>query len=62
MGKEQQEKQTNKCRKIIIGLKIKKKKKKKRKTPQNCKRPMQRQRFMTTIKSASGEKKISSKA
>ena len=29
MGKEQQEKQTNKCRKIIIGLKIKKKKKKK---------------------------------
>ena len=28
----------------------KKKKKKKRKTPQNCKSPVQRQRFITTIK------------
>ena len=31
--------------------KVKKKKKKKRKTPQNCKSPMQKQRFITTIKS-----------
>ena len=37
--------------KIIIGIKIKiKKREKKRKTPQNCKSPAQRQRFMTTVK------------
>ena len=34
--------------KIIIGLKMKRKKK--RKTPQNCKSPTQRQRFITAIK------------
>ena len=36
-------------------------KKKKRKTPQNCKSPMQRQRFITTIKNVT-EKEKSSKA
>ena len=63
-GKKQQEgKQRNKCRKNNKFKKIKnikkrrekmeeerKKKKKKRKT-QNCKSPMQRQMFITTIKS-----------
>ena len=62
-GKEQQGRQRNKGRKNIIGLKNqkykkekgntrgkKRKKKEKRKTPQNCKSPMQRQRFITTIK------------
>ena len=34
-----------------------KRKKKKRKTPQNCKSPMQRQRFITTIKNVTEEKK-----
>jgi len=41
--KGEKSKQRNKCRKIIIGLKIfnlkKRKEKKKRKTPQNCKSP-----------------------
>ena len=54
----------NKCRKSIIGLKKlkiykrekkkkwkKKEKRKKRKTPQNCKRPTQRWRFIMKIKS-----------
>ena len=33
------------------------KKEKERKTPQNCKSPMQRQRFITTIKNVTEEKK-----
>ena len=37
--------------KIIIGLKIKVKTRKKRKTAQNCKSPVYRQRFITTIES-----------
>ena len=51
--------------KIIIGLnnsklKFKKvKKKKKKKIPQNCKSPMQRQRFITAIKKCDWEKKSS---
>ena len=57
-------KQRNKCRKNTIGLRNlklklyfkngrrkKKGKKKKRKTPQNCKSPIQMQKFITTIKS-----------
>ena len=47
--------------KIIIGFKkikkFKKRKKKKRKTPQNCKSPGKRQRFTTTIKNVTEEKK-----
>ena len=56
-GKEQQGKQKkNKFRNDVIGLKNysykkEKNKKKKRKTLQACKSPMQRQRFITTIKS-----------
>ena len=38
------------------------KKGKKRKTPENCKKPMQRQRFITTIKNVTEGKKKSSKA
>ena len=51
-GKKQQEKQRNKCRKnnSFKKLKLKKEKRKKRKTPQNCKSPMQRQRFIIAIK------------
>ena len=48
--------------KIIKKEKRKKwKKKEKRKTPQNCKGPMQRQRFINAIKNAT-KKKTSSKA
>ena len=46
-------------------LKIKKetrKKKKKLKTPQNCKNPTYRQRFITTIKSVTEEKKKNEKS
>ena len=42
-------------------IRIKKRIKKKRKTPQNCKRPMQRQRFITTIKNVTEEKKKAQK-
>ena len=46
----------------IIGLKIKikkeKRKFKKRKTPQNCKSPTQRQRFVTTIKNVTEKKNL----
>ena len=41
----------NECKKSIAGfkkLKLKKEKRKKRKTPQNCKSPTKRQRFITT--------------
>ena len=38
------------------------KKEKKKKTPQKCKSPMYRQRFMTTIKSVTEKKKQNSKA
>ena len=44
----------------IIGLKIlklKEEKRKKGKNTQNCKSPMQRQRFMTTIKNMTEKKK-----
>ena len=46
-------KQRNRCRKIIIGLKLKLRKEKKqkgkeRRTPQNCRRPKWRQRFIIT--------------
>ena len=45
----------NKCRKnnnkfIKIKVKKKREKREKRKTPQNCKSPMLRQSFITTIK------------
>ena len=48
----------NKCRKIIIGLeiKIRKREREREKRPQNCKSPIQRQRFMTTIKNVTEEK------
>ena len=36
--------------------------KKERKTPQNCKSPMQRQRFITTVKNVTEGTKQSSKA
>ena len=53
--------QRNKCRKIIglkhQKLKLKKKREKKRKTPQNCKSPMYRQRFITAIKTVTEKKK-----
>ena len=42
---------------IRMGKKERRKKKKKRKTPQNSKSPMQRQRFITTIKNVTEEKK-----
>ena len=50
--------------KNIIGLKkLKLKKREKRKTPQNCKSPTERQKFITTIKNVTeGKKKKSSKA
>ena len=61
----------NKLRHRFKKLKIKKKKnrkekkkekkKKKRKTSQNCKSPMYRQRFMTTIKSVAERKKKAQK-
>ena len=62
--KEQEERQTkNKHRKTIIDFKILKRRKKGRKkerggrkTPQNCKSPTQRQRFMTKTKSVTEEK------
>ena len=37
----------------------KKQKEEKRKTPQNCKSPTQRERFVTTIKIVTGKKKNS---
>ena len=37
----------------------KKQKEEKRKTPQNCKNPMQKQSFITTIKNVTEEKKSS---
>ena len=37
--------------------KLKLEKEKKMKTPQNCKSPMQRQRFITTVKNVTEEKK-----
>ena len=53
-GNEQQEKQRNKFRKNNNRFKKLKRGEKKKKggggTPQNCKSPMQRQRFITTIK------------
>ena len=45
--------------KIVIGLKKLKLKKEKKKTPQNCKSPMQRQRFITTIKNMTEEERKS---
>ena len=66
------DKQRNKCRKkynrFLKKLKLYKREKKKtqkteeeRKTPQNCKSPMYRQRFITTIKKCDWGKKKSSK-
>ena len=55
----------NKCRKNNNRFKIfkfKKLKKKKRKTPKNCKSPMYRQRFITTVKNVTEGTKQSSKA
>ena len=46
----------NKLKKLKL-----KKEKKKRKTPQNCKSPMQRQRFMITIKKNVTEEKEKTK-
>ena len=60
MGKEQQEKQMNTCRKNNNRFKNLKEKKK-RKTPQNFRSLTLRQRFITTVKNMT-EKKKSSKA
>ena len=50
-GKEEQEKQRNKCRKNNNRFKklALKKEREKRKTAQNCKSPMERQMFITTV-------------
>ena len=58
------QKKENRFKKMKITKKRKekklKKKEKKRKTPQNCKSPTQRQRFITTVKNMTeGEKKSS---
>ena len=47
-------KNNNRFKKLNIKIK---RKEKKRKIPQNCKCPMQRQRFMTTIKNVTEGKK-----
>ena len=48
-------KNNNRFKKLKI--KLKKRKEKKEETPQNCKSPVQRQRFMTTIKNVTEGKK-----
>ena len=55
---EKANKETN-VDKITNNKKLKLEKEKKMKTPQNCKSPMQRQRFITTVKNVTGgEKKL----
>ena len=58
------QKKENRFKKMKITKKRKekklKKKEKKRKTPQNCKSPTQRQRFITIIKNVTEGKKIKS--
>ena len=51
-------KQRNKCRKNNRFKKLNFKKEKKRKTPQNCKSPTYRQRFLTTIKNVTEKKNL----
>ena len=49
----------NRFKKLKIKIK-KKEKKKNRNNPQKCKSPMQRQRFLTTIKNVTEEEKLKS--